>query len=464
MNNNTNKRLEVLSNMFNVFDVDDFDNIFKSLEKHNDNICVISSDINEVLGIYYYNDNSGKLKDGFMVSNHVFDSMVNSDPTKNKMYTQWMLNVFKRLVRGNKVDDAIRFVSEDLPLAKDYLELFDSNKRKRKFIELCNNSYILKGVSDPSDINQYKSLSQLYDAVDPFMVRDSSDIERIINKFVESNQALIPVRDRRFTLYIPLTRDASEIFDSFANWCTCKKGNGMFKHYTKNHKTPFNNDSKIYIIINNDFFSGILNDNSLFQVHFETDQIKNRRNDVNVNIYEPVLSKSDGLLNFFQEELIKLSKGVKILNINKNRYLKHLVKFGISDGLFEIIDENSPFVIFKNTDIPKMGNLSRFKNLETFEMNATNLVSWHPSVFNLTKLEVLVLRDNKLKAIPSEISKLRNLVFINLLGNKITEIPDSIKYLDIENGGNLYRMAVSANDIGVDNYNKLKRLLPNVKM
>ena len=63
--------------------------------------------------------------------------------------------------------------------------------------------------------------------------------------------------------------------------------------------------------------------------------------------------------------------------------------------------------------------------------------------------------------IPKEIGNLKNLVFLNILGNKIVEIPDTIKYLDKSNGGSLHRLAVCSSDVGEENYEKLKRLLPN---
>jgi len=464
MNIKNNSRLDLLYNKFNVFDIDELDSIVEKLDNEYSEIRKLISFDGDILAIHYCNEVNNKVKGDVSVVGNVFNLIVESDPTKNKMYSQWILTMFRRLIKDNKHDEAIRFVVEDLPLAKTYLEIFEGNKRKDKFKKLCSNSFILKGVGDVSDINQYKSLSQLYDAIDPFIERDVSSIERLMNRFVESGDALIPVRDRKFTLYVPLTTLGSELFDSFANWCTCKKGNGMFKHYTRNYKTPYNAYSKIYIIINNKLFDGDINNDSLYQIHFETNQIKDRTNSVNVDIYEPVLSKSDGLTNFFKEELTKLSRGIKSINPKSNNYVKYLINFGITDSLFELYDENTPFVIFKNTVIPKMGDLSKFKNLETLEMTSTKLVYLHPSLFNIKTLEVLVLRNNKLVEIPNDISKLTNLVFINLIGNKIKNIPDSIKYLDKSNGGNLHKIAISVDDIGVDNYNKLKLLLPNVRM
>ena len=453
-----NDRLKFLINKFDILDEDKVESKIKKLVDLDFNVSKIESDDGDLLAIVYY-PNTGKLKTNVSISNYVFDMMVKSDPANNKMYTQWMLEVFRRLLKFGKYVEAVRFAVEDLPMASEYLVIFESNKRKDKFKKLCLSSFILKDLTDPTDINQYKSLGQLFDAVDPFIERDLSNIERLLYRFVESGQAEIGVRDRKFTVYIPLTRDASVVFDSFANWCTCKSGNGMFNHYTTNYKTPKGRKSRIYVVINNEFFDGVLNDATLFQIHFESNQIKDRKNtQSNVGIYDH-LGKSENVLNYFHDELIELSKEYKTLN--KNLYLDNLIKFGFSDSLFEIIEEMTPLIVFKDKEVPKMGDVSRFKNLQTFEMNNTKLVNIHPSLCNLSNLEIMVVRDNKITQLPKEIGNLKNLVFLNILGNKIIEIPDTIKYLDKSNGGSLHRLAVCSDDIGLENYEKLKRLLPN---
>jgi hypothetical protein len=456
---NITERLKFLLNKFDVFDETRVDSKTKKLNDSGYDVSSVLSDSDDCLALVSTMDDNGKTKVIISVSKSVFDMMVDSDPAPNKMYTQWMLNTFYRLLKSGKRVDAVRFAAEDLPLASEYLMIFESNKRKQKFKNLCSGSFVLKDLSDPTDINQYKSLSQLFDAVDPFIPRDISAVEGLLYRFVDSGQAVIGVRDRKFTVYIPLTRDASVVFDSFANWCTCKEGNGMFQHYTTNHKTPRGRKSKIYIVINNEFFNGVLNDDTLFQIHFESSQIKNRKNThSNVGVYDS-LSTSENVLNYFHDELIELSREYK--SINNNLYLNNLIKFGFSDSLFEIIEETTPLIIFKDKEVPKMGDVSKFTNLQTFEMNNTKLVSIHPSVCALKNLEIMVVRDNKITTIPSEIGNLKSLVFLNILGNKITDIPDAIKYLDKSNGGKLHRLAVSQKDIGVENYEKLKRLLPN---
>jgi len=394
------------------------------------------------------------------VCSEVFSDMIVADPTDNKMYLQWMLTVFTRFLKNGgetNISAAIRFVNEDLPQANVYLILFEDNKRKKKFRDLCLSSYALKHIGDPTNINQYKSLSQLFDAVDPFIEREPSAVERTMEKFVESGQALIPVKDRKFTLFIPKTTAANVVFDKFANWCTAKEGNGMFKSYTTGHKKPNGENSDIYIIINNKFFSG--ESEELYQIHFETNQLKDRKNSSNVSIFENVLMESEGLTNFFYEELMTMAKGFK-KGIENNRYLDYLIQFGFTESLFELFEKDTPSIKIMKREVPKLPDMSRFTEIDQLIITDAKLVELHPSVGKLTKLQMLVLTNNRIKSLPSEIGQLKELNFLNLTGNPIKNIPSEIAYLDKSNGGSLYRLGVREEDIGEYNYQKLKSLLP----
>ena len=363
------------------------------------------------------------------VCSEVFSDMIVADPTENKMYLQWMLTVFTRFLKNGgeaNVSAAIRFVNEDLPQANVYLILFEDNKRKRKFRDLCLSSYALKHVGDPTNINQYKSLSQLFDAVDPFIEREPSAVERTMEKFVESGQALIPVKDRKFTLFIPKTTAANVVFDKFANWCTAKEGNGMFKSYTTGHKKPNGENSDIYIIINNKFFTG--ESEELFQIHFETNQLKDRKNSSNVSIFESVLMESEGLTNYFYEELMTMAKSFK-KGIENNKYLDYLIQFGFTESLFELFAEDSPSIKIMKREVPKLPDMSRFTEIDQLIITDAKLVELHPSVGNLSKLQMLVLTNNRIKSLPAEIGQLKELNFINITGNPIKDIPSEIANL-----------------------------------
>jgi hypothetical protein len=398
------------------------------------------------------------------VSQDVFTNMLGADPTDNKIYLQWMLNVFTRFIKEEKeesIAQAIRFAVEDLPQASTYLMLYEGNKRKKKFIDLCKNSFGLKHITDPSDINQFMNLSQLFDAVDPFVEREPSAVERTMEKFVQAGQALIPVKDRKFTLFIPKTTEANVIFDNFANWCTAKKGNGMFKSYTEGNRKPNGKNSDIYIIINNKFFTG--ESEEVYQIHFETNQLKDRKNSSNVNIYDSVISVSDALRDYFHDELMTMAKDYT-KGIDGNKYLDFLIKFGFAESLFEMLSEDTPSIRIMKREIPRLPDLSRFKNVDQFIITDAELVEIHPSLGNLVTLEILSLPNNKIKSLPKEIGNLKNLELLNLVDNKIEYFPEEIKNLDKSNGGSLLRLCVKETDIGSENFNKLKRLLPQTEI
>jgi hypothetical protein len=452
-------RLVFLAETFDVFDCssDEVEKKISSLEKDNYEVQRIYYEENIIALVSSKVNDKDRIIKKISVCMDVFSEMISADPTNNKMYVQWMLNMFSRFMKDVKSQPyGIRLVGEDLPQAEMYLKIFEDNKRKKKFKDLCLGSYSLKGITDPTDINQYKSLSQLFDAVDPFIEKDPSVIERTIMKFAELGKAYIPVKDRKFTVYVPLTTEASVVFAKYANWCTARVGNGMFKHYTDGYKTPDNKSSKLYVIINNKFFNG--ESDEIFQIHFESNQLKDRKNGQNVSIFENVISESEGVANFFKEELTSLAKKKK--TIKQNPYLEYLLQFGFAETLFELLEETTPIIKFMNREIPMIPNVSKFKHLDQIIITGAKLKELHPSIGDLEKLGLLVLANNKLTSLPSEIGKLKNLEFLNIKGNAIKTIPSEIAKLDKSNGGSLFRIVVDKDTVGEDNYNKLKELLP----
>ena len=463
---NVADRLTFLAQKFDVFEYHEDDDVKVKtgyLEFDGYKATPITSNEGAVIAIVSNKTNEKERQlNKVSISSKVFTDMIIADPTENHIYLQWMLTTFSRLLKEGTLPSlelAIRFVSEDLPQANMYLTLFDINKRKKKFKELCNASYSLKSILDPTNIDQYKNLSQLFDAVDPFIEREPSAVERTLKKFVQSGQAVIPVQDRKYTLYIPKTTAASVVFANFANWCTASKGNGMFNSYTSNNLKPNGKKSDIYIIINNKFFTG--ESDEMYQIHFETNQLKDRKNAENVSIFENVLSESEGLLNYFHDELVEMAKGFK-KGLDNNRYLDYLIQFGFADSLFELIDEKTPAIRINKREVPRLPDISKFKTLDQIVILEAKMVELHPSIGKLEKLRMLSLHGNKLKALPREIGSLKKLIFLNIVGNPIKDIPTDIKYLDKSNGGSLERIAVTKDDVGEKNYNLLKELLPTV--
>ena len=459
-------RLTFLAEQFDVFECNEKEIITKKLEGltaegYKPSLIESKGKVLAILSISM-NDKERLLKK-ISICSDVFTAMIVADPTENKMYLQWMLNLFTRQIKdgvNTSIEVAIRLVEEDLPQANAYLKLFEDNKRKKKFKDLCIGSYGLKHISDPTNINQFKSLSQLFNAVDPFIEKEPSALERTLIKFVESGQAEMPVRDRKFTLYIPKTTAASVVFANFANWCTAREGNGMFNSYTTGHTKPNGKKSDIYIIINNKFFTKESKD--LFQIHFETNQLKDFQNGQNVSIFENVLTESEALSSYFYEELMGMAKEFK-KGIENNKYLDFLIQFGYAESLFELLDPETPSIKFMNREIPKLPDLSRFKAIQQLVIVDGKLTEAHPSIGQLNTLTMISFQGNKLKTLPKEIGQLKGLVFLNITGNPIKEIPAELAYLDKSRGGSLIRLAVEEKDIGAEMYRKLKELLPTTE-
>lgn len=459
-------RLQFLKDKFNIFDSFDDELV------NDDSISLIKNYSNEVISFIEKTEVKKIKKDGtekikirkkIHISDVLFKTMVNADPSSKKVYTQWMLTVFNRLLNDTSThSDAIRFVEEDLPLANEYLLIFEQNKKKKIFKKI--NSYTLKHISDVTNINQYKSLSQLYDAVDPFIERDSTNLENMIHKFANVGEAEILVNDRNFLVITPKTLAVNVLFDKFTSWCTSKPNNGMFKHYTqsKNYLKPDGSNSEIYIIIDKRFFKlNELEDNYLYQIHFESNQVKNRKQNNKSDFYNDVLIRSEGVSNLIYEKLMEMSK--MIGSSTNNVYLNHLINFGWSDALFDLMQDYTPYIRVFKTRVKKLPDLTRFKNLLSLIVTKSGLVELTSSIGNCKNINEIILRDNNLTELPSELGSLKNLVFLNILGNKIQVIPDEIKYLDKTNGGRLHRVCVDKRELGDANYNKLRQLLPSVK-
>ena len=130
-------RLIFLQTKFNVFDDSELKSKIKKFEVDGASVDKIQSDGGDCLALISNIVNGDKVKKEISISKYIFDLMVDSDPSQNKMYTQWMLNTFYRLLKTGDIVNAIRFSVEDLPLAKEYFLIFEGNKRKQKFKTLC---------------------------------------------------------------------------------------------------------------------------------------------------------------------------------------------------------------------------------------------------------------------------------------------------------------------------------------
>lgn len=171
------------------------------------------------------------------IDEDIFKQIVSADPTSgpNKVgkYSKWLLKLYK--TNNLKL--------EDLYKATEYLNYFI------KF----NNRIEVK------DINRYKSLPELYNAIRGFMenpeqATSNSDEARQIKK----SEAKKVYEDNEWVVIVPLTHRAACYYGKGTQWCTASKDNDDYFN-------QYNSQGPLYININKQ--SG-----KKYQFHFESSQ------------------------------------------------------------------------------------------------------------------------------------------------------------------------------------------------
>lgn len=149
----------------------------------------------------------------------VFNTYIAADPTGGK-YQKWILNLLKGGLKA-----------EDLYKVNDYLKIFDKYKAKLPV----------------KDINQLKSLSQLFTLIEPIKLRiDGGD------KSVESSNEqarLIKAdtdkiyEDSKWVILSPKTQESACYYGKGTQWCTAANA-------SDNKFNDYNSQGRLYIIIN----------------------------------------------------------------------------------------------------------------------------------------------------------------------------------------------------------------------
>lgn len=407
-----------------------------------------------------YKVKNKKGKESVKLTDQTFNDIVSNDPTTNKQYVQWIINIFLKHLSEGDEEGAIRFVSEDLPEVNEFLGIFDKIKNKKLFKRSAPNRP--NAPQNVSDINQYNSLSQLYSVINPFI--DSSDDEdeddggegsesalwKKLKKYIDLGEAKLAYRDGNVLIYTPLTRESScEPLGPLASWCTRRENNSYFDSYRRDNPKPDGSLSDYYVIMPKEIFDEKDNDVFPLQFHFESNQLHDKDN---ASIDKPgakftlqeLLSKYPGLRNFFLKELTALaemdikkgsglmeSKYINYLNkfggsvesiispevykqgvesikqkasedkgpLTNNKYLKWLLSNVKGLDLIEFLNPEVEKLDFNGLTLKVLPNLSKFTNLTNLTAESCGLERL-PKVDELpvaSKLQVASFRNNNIK-------------------------------------------------------------------
>jgi len=178
----------------------------------------------------------------------IFVSFVNSDPTPNSQYLEWML--FRFL--DNK-DDAQRLMVEDLEKAKDDLGFLFKHHSKLPV--------------DKRNIKNYKSLQDLYQSLSKIRKEDEFVSQSQADK-VAKEGAEVWLDNEEWLVLMPTTQEAAVLYGKGTRWCTATKGASNFDYY--------NRQGPLIIIINKHD-----KDKKTYkhQFHYETSQFMDATDD-----------------------------------------------------------------------------------------------------------------------------------------------------------------------------------------
>ena len=216
----------------------------------NENLILEAMSISDVHEKYYN-----------QIPEEEFKMIVFADPTakEDKMgkYSKWLLALY---TGGN-------LKLEDLYKATQYLTTFHKYKQKL----------------DRKDIGQYKSLTDLFQAIEPYSdnTKAASHKEEI-RKIKEGAEKVY--EDNEWLVVIPHTKAAAIEYGKGTQWCTAAtESYNYFEHY--------NNQGPLYININK-------KTGDKYQFHFESEQFMN----VNDEECGGILTKKDPLYKFYEEK------------------------------------------------------------------------------------------------------------------------------------------------------------------
>lgn len=169
------------------------------------------------------------------------------------------------------------FLIEDIPRLKDIIKSFYTNRSKLQV----------------KDINQYKQVSDLEDAVEA--VADALPASVDSRKAPASGEYVILINEGDFKVLSPKTKAASQYFGARTKWCTARTDNGcMFDSY--------NEDGSLYIIIDG---------TEKYQYHFGDNSftfMDAKDNTVCFFEIEKLLKKSVKFEKMFKAQVVQLSE------------------------------------------------------------------------------------------------------------------------------------------------------------
>jgi len=370
----------------------------------------------------------------------LFYFLVDCDPTDNKEYVSWLLNLYSQQlkdrvsIRDGYTDNVFssfeinNFYEDLITKGKEALEVFS-------FLKKTNVLHI-----DRRDINQYKTLTKFLDMVKPYMIKDEGDDSvhtldhkelKCIHNFVEygklppkeEGSAELVYENDKWVVVITHNKEANVEFGKYTTWCTAgTRWGSMFDSY--------HGRGELFVLIRKGYGSKKsikAHPEYRLQFHFEDDQFMDA-NDKRIDINKFLFNNKE-VKDFFKSYIIKTAlPRRRQKSYRQMDEIKYLLGLGFGDEIIKILKESKPDSmdfsghIIETEYLQDIGEVTSLKKLDLSECKLTHLPE---SIKNLKNLKYLKFRNNpSVKEIPSWISELRNLETLDCAGCDITEVGD----------------------------------------
>lgn len=282
----------------------------------------------------------------------LFADLDKSDPTENKQYLNWLINIF---LAGN-------LPTEDFYKAHEVLTLLNKNKDKLPV--------------EQRNINSFTDIPSIAAVVEKFNNTELTGAEK--EKLIKLEGAEQVYDDENWKIIIPKTKDAACLYGKSTKWCTAATGNdyNRFEYYNK--------QGPLYILID----KRIKDDRDVMkklQFHFESNQFMDTL-DRQINVTKFFKANPD-LMAFFKKRgeidasfaiermLVSKEEGLKLLGtteakigiVKKKSYSffeEFFIEIGATKELIETILHNDEFIkaMFESNDFTNL--MSSYEKLK----------------------------------------------------------------------------------------------------
>ena len=224
------KRKNVSKQLHQIYSLlERIDSTFQDIRLLNEELILEAASLSDVYQKYYSN-----------IPEEEFKQIVAADPTagEDKMgkYSKWLLALY---TNGN-------LPLEDLYKANEYLTTFHK----------------YKGKLEKKDIGQYKSLPDLYDAIEPYSDNTQAASHKEEIRQIKQDAEKV-YEDKTWLVIVPHTKEAAIEYGKGTQWCTAATG-------SYNYFDDYNEEGPLYININK-------KTGKKYQFHFESGQFMNEQ-------------------------------------------------------------------------------------------------------------------------------------------------------------------------------------------